>query len=149
MPKKSNSKKPKPVDASPVVEKSKPTPSKPTKSGNEIDEIFAGKKRKKPEQLENSKSSGDSITEPKKLKKTKDKSSSRVPNVLSEPPRRQRKKTADGLTIYTEEELGLGKSNGGGLGDLMKTVHRLRKVEVCWSLESPIWPTFPAPCYKR
>ncbi|XP_009798723.1 uncharacterized protein C6G9.01c [Nicotiana sylvestris] len=115
MPKKSNSKKPKPVDASPVVEKSKPIPpSKPKKSGNEIDEIFAGKKRKKPEQLENSKSSGDSITEPKKRKKSKGKSSSRVPNVLSEPPRRQRKKTADGLTIYTEEELGLGKSNGGG-----------------------------------
>ncbi|XP_009616621.1 uncharacterized protein C6G9.01c [Nicotiana tabacum] len=118
MPKKSNSKKPKPVDAtaSPVVEKLKPTPSsKPKKSGNEIDEIFAGKKRKKPEQLEKSKSSGDSITEPKKLKKSKDKSSnSRVPNVLSEPPRRQRKKTADGLTIYTEEELGLGKSDGGG-----------------------------------
>ncbi|MCD7447847.1 hypothetical protein HAX54_035778 [Datura stramonium] len=121
MPKRSNSKKPKPVEVvavGAVVEKEKPSSSslssKPKKPGSEIDDIFAGKKRKKPEKQE--KSNGDAVTEPKKLKRSKDKSS-RIPKdgVLSEPPpRRSRKKTADGFTLYTEEELGIGRSNAGG-----------------------------------
>ncbi|XP_015059778.1 uncharacterized protein C6G9.01c [Solanum pennellii] len=116
MPKKSNSKKPKAVEvaAAAVVEKEKPvSSSKPKKPGSEIDDIFAGKKRKKPELQE--KSSGVAVTEPKKAKKSKE-NSGRIPkdNVLSEPPRRSRKKTADGFTLYTEEELGIGRSNAGG-----------------------------------
>ncbi|KAH0734014.1 hypothetical protein KY285_009721 [Solanum tuberosum] len=116
MPNKSNSKKPKPVEvaAAAVVEKEKPiSSSKPKKPGSEIDDIFAGKKRKKPELQE--KSSGVAVTEAKKVKKSKE-TSSRIPkdNVLSEPRRRSRKKTADGFTLYTEEELGFGRSNAGG-----------------------------------
>lgn len=116
MPKKSNSKKPKPVEvaAAAVVEKEKQiSSSKSKRPGSEIDDIFAGKKRKKPELQE--KSSGDAATEPKKLKKSKEKSC-RIPkdNVLPEQPRRSRKKTADGFTLYTEEELGIGRSNAGG-----------------------------------
>ncbi|KAF8405259.1 hypothetical protein HHK36_010160 [Tetracentron sinense] len=30
------------------------------------------------------------------------------------PPSRPRKRTEDGLTIYTKEDIGIGKSNGGG-----------------------------------
>ncbi|XP_060173621.1 uncharacterized protein C6G9.01c [Lycium barbarum] len=111
MPKNSNSKKPKPIE----IEKEKPNSSstKPKKPISEIDEIFAGRKRKKPEKVE--KSSGDVVIEPKKVKKNKEKSVRiRKDNVFSEVPRHSRKKTADGFTLYTEEELGIGKSNAGG-----------------------------------
>ncbi|KAM3337758.1 putative protein C6G9.01c [Capsicum galapagoense] len=112
MPKNSNSKKPKPVE----VKKENPistSSSKPKKPSNEIDEIFAGKKRKLVEIQE--KSSGEAVTEAKKVKKGKGKSS-RMPKDggLLEPPRRQRKKTADGFSLYTEEELGIGRSDAGG-----------------------------------
>ncbi|XP_055812118.1 uncharacterized protein LOC129882018 isoform X2 [Solanum dulcamara] len=105
------------VAAADVVEKEKQiSSSKSKKPGSEIDDIFAGKKRKKPELQE--KSSGDAVSEPKKLKKNKVKGS-RIPkdNVLSEQPRRSRKKTADGFTLYTEEELGIGRSNAGGISE--------------------------------
>ncbi|CAN4105161.1 unnamed protein product [Withania somnifera] len=108
MPKKSNSKNLKPVELA-VVEK-----EKPKKLGTEIDEIFAGKKRKKPDNQE--KSSGSAVSEPKKLNKNKEKSGRIImkDEALSEPARKPRKKTADGFSLYTEEELGIGKSNAGG-----------------------------------
>ncbi|KAJ8539627.1 hypothetical protein K7X08_013879 [Anisodus acutangulus] len=113
MPKKSNFKNPKPVEASAstlIIEKEKPISSstKPKKTISEIDEIFAGKKRNKPENQE--KTNGVAVKDPKKVKK-----SSRIPkdDVLTEVPRKPRKKTGDGFTVYTEEELGIGKSNAG------------------------------------
>ncbi|KAH0708374.1 hypothetical protein KY284_009801 [Solanum tuberosum] len=132
MPKKSNSKKPEPVEvaAAAVVEKEKPiSSSKLKKPGSEIDDIFAGKKRKKPELQE--KSTGVAVTEPKKVKKSKE-TSSRIPkdNVLSEPRRRSRKKTADGFTLYTEEELGFGRSNAGGARQCDGNMHAEEVVQI-------------------
>ncbi|CAN4095540.1 unnamed protein product [Withania somnifera] len=119
MPKKSNYKNPKPVElaaavAPPVVEKSKPISSSKPQKDNEIDEIFAGKKRKKPENQE--KTSGAAVADPKKVKKSKGKSSriTKDNKDFSEPARKSRKKTADGFSLYTEEELGIGRANAGG-----------------------------------
>ncbi|GJZ59277.1 histone H2A.v2 isoform X1 [Tanacetum coccineum] len=88
MPKKSSSKPPKPTLKKPTPVKEKPS-STPKSFGQEIDDIFS-KKRKKPEQ-QNTK-----------------KSDKRTP--------RPKKKTADGLVIYSEEELGFGKPDAGVLG---------------------------------
>lgn len=83
------------------------------KKHSEIDEIFAGKKRKKPEVVKAEEPKLDAPDRPKKLKnKIKDETQSK--NGFADPPSRRRKKTGDGLTIYTEEELGFGKADAGG-----------------------------------
>ncbi|MED6192016.1 hypothetical protein PIB30_006161 [Stylosanthes scabra] len=77
------------------------------KAGSEIDEIFAGKKRKK---------SDDEKTKKKKKKKkkeTKEQDDNDDGGFLDKPSR-PRKKTNDGLTIYTEDELGLNNGDAGG-----------------------------------
>ncbi|KDP34119.1 hypothetical protein JCGZ_07690 [Jatropha curcas] len=95
-----------------VVEPEKPSLT-PKKSSNEIDEIFSGKKRKKPEKEKNVKANENETEEPKllkKKKKSKEDKEGRFTNLPSKP----RKKTEDGLTVYTEEELGISNSNAGG-----------------------------------
>lgn len=90
------------------------------KMGSEIDEIFAGKKRKKPEKetAEIKKLVKDSAAkvEPHNEVKIKKKRKNRIPeeNLFADTPSRPRKKTGDGLTIYTEEEIGIGKPDAGG-----------------------------------
>lgn len=134
MPKKSSSKeKSTQMAEGPVVEDDKKKPCiTPKKVGDEIDEIFAGKKRKKPDNSEKKakKDVGNveaskldnkaDKTENKKKRKTKDikKSSGdgdkENSNHILDKPSQKRKRTGDGLTIYTEEELGIGKSDAGG-----------------------------------
>uniref|UniRef100_A0A6N2KZZ6 Uncharacterized protein n=1 Tax=Salix viminalis TaxID=40686 RepID=A0A6N2KZZ6_SALVM len=84
------------------------------KAGNEIDEIFSAKKRKKPEQKKVDKANVNGEEKPKLTTKKKKKSKEDEKGRSTDPPSRSRKKTEDGLTIYTEEELGFSKSSGGG-----------------------------------
>ncbi|MBA0626344.1 hypothetical protein Godav_004025, partial [Gossypium davidsonii] len=83
-------------------------------AGNEIDEIFAGKKRKKPDPKGSEKPNGDEISKPKSSKKKikKSKETNREGG-FNESSSRPRKRTADGFAIYTEEELGISKSDAG------------------------------------
>lgn len=104
------------------LEKEKPSPQ-PKKKGSEIDEIFAASKRKK---LENEKKGEGGkptkavASKAKPLEKQKGKSSknrnSFREHSSSAGTSQTRKKTVDGLTVYTEEELGLGKPDSGGTG---------------------------------
>lgn len=118
--KKTKSKKPKTEHESNVVEEEKKGSVKPKKMGSEIDEIFAAKKRKR---LENEKKGEDEkpgkvvATNVRPLDKRNRKSSktrSFEQNSFADRISQQKKKTADGLTIFTEEELGIGKPDAGG-----------------------------------
>ena len=97
-----------------IKEEPKPS-SAPKKTASEIDEIFAGKKRKKSDVKKTGKA-GEAIKSTNKTKRKK--SDKKKPKRLDESefvdrPSRSRKKTEDGLTIYTEEELGLSKGDAG------------------------------------
>ena len=82
------------------------------KAVSEIDEIFAGKKRKKSESEKTEKPNEEATGNPKKTKKKKkDKGSN--DSKFAEPPSWPRKRTNDGFTVYTEEELGIDKSDAG------------------------------------
>ncbi|KAI5647990.1 hypothetical protein M9H77_33995 [Catharanthus roseus] len=101
--------------------KRRKNPKSPKKSGSEIDEIFAGKKRKKPDNEKDKKAAGDvEASKPgdKVVKKKKyHKKSGLSKKKGNDPvglPSRSRKRTGDGLSIYTEEELGIGKADAGG-----------------------------------
>ncbi|MBA0868083.1 hypothetical protein Goshw_008555 [Gossypium schwendimanii] len=83
-------------------------------AGNEIDEIFAGKKRKKPDPKGSEKPNGDEISKPKSSKKKSKKSKeTNREGGFNESSSRPRKRTADGFAIYTEEELGISKFDAG------------------------------------
>lgn len=132
MPKKSSSKAPKPVLQKPTIVKEKPS-STPGTFGKEIEDIFS-KKRKKPEQQLKIKKTTDgvnakpnkldketskrvskddsSVTRKKKMKKSGGSNVDMFEN--EEPVRPNKRKTADGLVIYKEEELGIGKADAGG-----------------------------------
>lgn len=127
MPKKNSSKVTLQAEECNVVEPQKPssTPKKP-KSSNEIDEIFSGKKRKNPEKQKNDEAKETETNKPKSLKKKKkskegkeerlrdQKSKEGKKERLTDPPSKHRKRTEDGLNIYTEEELGISSSNAAG-----------------------------------
>ncbi|KAG7037726.1 SPAC6G9.01c, partial [Cucurbita argyrosperma subsp. argyrosperma] len=129
MPKKKSSKAPKEVKEKVITKEEKSSnavgknekPNSSIKEGkppsvkkrSEIDEIFAGKKRKKPEVQEAKKPKQDALDRPMKLKnKKRDETQPR--NDFVDPPSQGRKKTGDGLKIYTEEELGIGSADAGG-----------------------------------
>ena len=97
-----------------VEEDQKPS-STPKKLGSEIDEIFAGKKRKKSD-MKKTETAGEGVKSSDKTKRKKnDKKKTKRPDEgeYIDRPSRPRKKTEDGLTIYTEEELGLSKGDAG------------------------------------
>ncbi|KAL7584608.1 uncharacterized protein C6G9.01c [Lactuca sativa] len=136
MPKKSSSKTQKTGLQNPVVatwEKPKKTSSKPPKKsplpkekpcssstpksfGQEIEDIFS-KKRKKPEEQQKSKKrvkdgKHDESLDRKKLRNKSGGSNVKIfENEQTVTPKR---KTGDGLVIYSEEELGIGKADAGG-----------------------------------
>uniref|UniRef100_A0A5B7BVB8 DUF1764 domain-containing protein n=1 Tax=Davidia involucrata TaxID=16924 RepID=A0A5B7BVB8_DAVIN len=113
MPKKSSSKTPEAMPEDPVVQQGKPS-STPKKLGHEIDEIFSGKKRKKPELEKAEKPTKDVAVKLNKAKKRNNKGKGSKDSGFVEPLSRPRKKTGDGLAIYTEEELGVSKADAGG-----------------------------------
>ncbi|XP_057426557.1 uncharacterized protein C6G9.01c-like [Lotus japonicus] len=96
-----------------VVEEAKP--SSVIRAGNEIDEIFAGKKRKKDEVGKSGKPDEVTMTTEKVKKKKNNKKKTDRPDdgEFVDRPSRPRKKTQDGLSIYTEEELGINKQDAG------------------------------------
>lgn len=98
----------------PVVEDKKPS-SSTKRSSTEIDDIFAGKKRKKREGKKSEIPNKDDTSEPKSVKSKKEKKKRKIDkeDVFSESSHQPRKKTADGFTIYTEDELGINKSDAG------------------------------------
>lgn len=129
MPKKNSKKKSTQMAECPVGEDDKKKPSiAPKKVRDEIDEIFAGKKRKKPDNNEKKVQKVVEIVEASKLDDKADKTNNKKKrkdikkssgdeengNHISDKPSRQRKRTGDGLTIYTEDELGIGKADAGG-----------------------------------
>ncbi|KAK0570627.1 hypothetical protein LWI29_004083 [Acer saccharum] len=103
MPKKSSSSKtPAKNQETPLVGDEKPS-LKPKKSSNEIDEIFAGKKRKL-EGKKTHKSNEDETVEPKLMKeKTTEKKKSKIATEgdFADPPARPKKRSEDGLALYT------------------------------------------------
>lgn len=88
---------------------------KPKKAASEIDEIFAGKKRKKPDVNKGGKADQATKSSDKTKKRTNEKKKPKRADEdeFIERSSRSRKKTADGLIIYTEEELGLSKGDAG------------------------------------
>ncbi|KAJ6994743.1 hypothetical protein NC653_017520 [Populus alba x Populus x berolinensis] len=114
VPKKIYSKKPIQEQENADVEQAKPS-STPMKEGNEIDEIFSGKKEGrnlKQKKVDKASVNGEEkpkLTTKQKKKKSKEDEEGRFTDL----PCRSRKKTEDGLNIYTEEELGFSKSSGG------------------------------------
>ncbi|KAL5994849.1 hypothetical protein ACLOJK_024906 [Asimina triloba] len=97
-----------------ITEKQKP--------GHEIEEIFK-KKRKKPEKTDSTprglKAEQENLEKNKKEKKTdekpkkKKKKGSLKGDFQNDPIPRPRRKTQDGLTIYSAEELGVGNPDAG------------------------------------
>ncbi|GMN35959.1 hypothetical protein TIFTF001_005646 [Ficus carica] len=105
MTKKNKSKtSPKIVQEETIAEEGKKPSTK--KLGSEIDEIFAGKKRKKTE--------SEKTEKVKKKKKYSSKVREDDDGGFGDSSSKPRKKTADGLTIYTDEELGINNSEAGG-----------------------------------
>lgn len=96
-----------------AVEQEKSSPAK-QKPRDEIHEILSGMKRKKAEKEKAEKSLEDATERKKKSKKKKKKGEGPKEGAFGEQPSRPRKRTEDGLAIYTEEELGLSKSEAGG-----------------------------------
>lgn len=127
MPKKSSKKSTQLAEGIVVEDDAKKPSITPKKAGDEIDEIFAGKKRKKPDNEKAKKDAGDveASKSDDKVDKTKKKKKKRKDikksggdkengDHISDQPSRRRKRTGDGLAIYTEEELGIGKADAGG-----------------------------------
>ncbi|KAL5779009.1 hypothetical protein ACOSQ2_009746 [Xanthoceras sorbifolium] len=112
MPKKSSSSKTSAnMLQNPLVEDQMPS-VKPKKLRNEIDEIFGGKKRKKPEGKKTSKSSEEvKSVEPKRKKEKKSKGA--MEGDFADAAGQSRKRTEGGLSIYTEEELGINNADAG------------------------------------
>uniref|UniRef100_A0A1J3IVD2 Uncharacterized protein C6G9.01c n=1 Tax=Noccaea caerulescens TaxID=107243 RepID=A0A1J3IVD2_NOCCA len=114
MPKKKSSssslKKPSQQADKPAVEKAKPV-QKPGKLGKEIDDIFGGRKKKKKPELENTNKEETKVEIAKKNRKRKRKENG---GLNKNPKTRVRKRTEDGLPVYTEDELGFNKAYAGG-----------------------------------
>ncbi|QCD84373.1 uncharacterized protein C6G9.01c [Vigna unguiculata] len=100
-----------------AVAKEEKASSTPKKTCNEIDEIFAGKKRKKSEMKNTGKSDGvnksTDKTKKKKKKIVKRKTDGSDDGEFADRPSRPKRKTEDGFTIYTEDELGINKADAG------------------------------------
>lgn len=99
-----------------AVTEEKKLPSSAKKTNDEIDEIFASKKRVKGDRVKSDKR-GDALSVgAKKMKKKNIKGrgeGDNVNGVASEWSSRPRKRTGDGLAVYTEDELGTNKEDAG------------------------------------
>lgn len=111
MPKKKSLKTQKDGNEKPTVE-AEQTSIRVKKPKDEIDEIFASRKRKKHGQEKVDKHSETEDLKPKKMKKKK-KDRGLKDNDLDEPSQ-PRRRTNDGLAIFSEEELGINKTDAGG-----------------------------------
>ncbi|CAN8299340.1 unnamed protein product [Cochlearia groenlandica] len=85
---------------------------KPGKLGKEIDDIFAGRKKKKQPVVEIAETKPEVAKNKTKMKRKRndfDGFSSNGNHTRNRP----RKRTEDGLVVFTEEELGVNKANAG------------------------------------
>ncbi|EPS63151.1 hypothetical protein M569_11638, partial [Genlisea aurea] len=87
---------------------------KKKKMGSEIDEIFSRKKSKSHPNIAKPNISGTATKRHEIKRIPPPRSKGKAMDDHSESSSRSRKKTGDGLSIYTEEELGLGKDDAGG-----------------------------------
>lgn len=107
---------PLPMQQDPEKGKASPTCNKPV---DEIAEIFSTrrkhKKIRKEEEEKAQKTKQDLATLAKKTKRKKMKMKRDERGSMDDDaPSRPRRRTNDGLTVYTEEELGIGKEDAGG-----------------------------------
>ncbi|KAM2642472.1 hypothetical protein EV1_016431 [Malus domestica] len=96
----------------PETEKAENPLSSAKKPASEIDEIFAAKKKKKTETGKAKKRKENAIEKPDKpktKKKDKDIRDGGFGGMSSQPKKRRQ----DGLTVYTEEELGINNADAG------------------------------------
>ncbi|KAM0968190.1 hypothetical protein ACFX2I_016528 [Malus domestica] len=96
----------------PETEKAENPVSSAKKPASEIDEIFAAKKKKKTESGKAKKRKENAIEKPDKpktKKKDKDIRDGGFGGMSSQPKKRRQ----DGLTVYTEEELGINNADAG------------------------------------
>ncbi|KAI3916739.1 hypothetical protein MKW92_009647 [Papaver armeniacum] len=96
------------------VEKQDKPIVKGKKVANEIDEIFAIRKKRKKELEEVEKAEEKESLELKKSAKKMKRSRVSEGVAFVDPPSRPRRKTNDGFTIYSETELGIANSDAGG-----------------------------------
>ncbi|MBA0747662.1 hypothetical protein Gogos_004559 [Gossypium gossypioides] len=88
------------------------TPSR--KAENKKEESVPEQKNSASKMAGSEKPNGDEISKPKSSKKKSKKSKeTNREGGFNESSSRPRKRTADGFAIYTEEELGISKSDGG------------------------------------
>lgn len=97
MPKKKKKPSSKAKRHKPATEQTKPVPKR-RKIGIEIDEIFGGRMKKKPE-----------VEDPEKKETPMERT-----KIPKRKRKRKRKRTEDGLLVFTEDELGINKANAGG-----------------------------------
>ncbi|KAJ4880731.1 Uncharacterized protein Rs2_37786 [Raphanus sativus] len=97
----------------PSLQQKKPVP-KPGKIGKEIDDIFGGgKNKKKPSQSGVKPAATVQQTKPEMVAKRKRKRSEVEGFSKSPKSGGPRKRTEDGLLVFTEDELGINKANAG------------------------------------
>ncbi|XP_024012181.1 uncharacterized protein C6G9.01c [Eutrema salsugineum] len=90
----------------PAIQPTKPVP-RPGKLGIEIDEIFGGRKKKKIPELEKPESKEEVAKKERKRKRNE------LDGFNNNPKSRPRKRTKDGLPVFTEDELGINKAYAG------------------------------------
>ncbi|GAB4837122.1 hypothetical protein Ancab_002033 [Ancistrocladus abbreviatus] len=95
----------------PKEEQEKPSAT-PNKIYDEIDAIFSSKKRKNPGKQQVERTDDNADGKPEKMLKKKGGKGSRGSG-LSDTPSGSRRKTQDGLAIYTEEDLGINRKDAG------------------------------------
>lgn len=83
---------------------------KPGKLGKEIDDIFGGRKKKKPELDKPEEKETKEVIAKRKRKRKRNE----VDGFKNNSKTRPRKRTEDGLLVYTEDELGVNKAYAGG-----------------------------------
>ncbi|KAJ0247289.1 hypothetical protein HA466_0167210 [Hirschfeldia incana] len=87
--------------------------TKPGKIGKEIDDIFGGRKKKKEVEVETSEKKESPVKKADMVAKRKRKRSEVDGFNNSSSKKGPRKRTEDGLLVFTEDELGINKANAG------------------------------------
>ncbi|KAF8110376.1 hypothetical protein N665_0085s0101 [Sinapis alba] len=85
--------------------------TKPGKIGKEIDDIFGGRKKKKTLEVETSEKEETPVKKAAMAKRKRKRSD--VDGFNNNPKTGPRKRTEDGLLVFTEDELGINKTNAG------------------------------------
>ncbi|ESQ53727.1 hypothetical protein EUTSA_v10027214mg [Eutrema salsugineum] len=93
----------------PALQQTKPVP-KPGKLGKEIDDIFGGRQKKKPE-LGTTEKKETPVKKTEMARRKWKRKRSELDGFKNNPQTRPRKRTEDGLLVFTEDELDINKAN--------------------------------------